>query len=204
MAVVPGDVMLVTFFGNLAGSTVLNTFHYAASTVVGAPTPAAYAAEVLAKLQTVNNLRDRFLGCCPPAYTMNELWVQFISSSRFRKLVGTINLPGTFAQDANTANLAGVITRTGSAARKDNIGSIHVPYPNLDPGVSGGITSAAWQAEAVLLAAVVDDVQTLATLGDITPVLFKGPPNTNAVPITDAFVQATLRVMRRRTKGLGI
>jgi len=204
MTVAAGDVCLVTFSGDLAGSTVLNTFHYGMASVVGTPTQTAVATEIATKLESANNLVPKFLACAPPSYTLNEVWVQFILNTRFRKFVSTVNLPGTFAQDANTANLAGVVTRAGAAANKRNIGSIHVPYPNLDPGTVGGITSPGWQTAAVAFAAVVDDMQTLATLGTIQPILIHGTSTLNAIPIVDAFVQATVRVMRRRTKGRGI
>jgi len=203
MPVSAGDVCLVTLVGDLAGSIILNTSHYAATPVTGTPSFTAFAIEMTTKLQSANNLVAEFLSCCPPAYTLNEMWIQFISPTRQRKSVFAIGSPGTFAQDATTANLASVVTRAGATANKHNIGSFHVPYPNKETGASPGSISGALGTQLDLLAALLSATQVLATLGSIVPVLFFGNVNANASPIVSAFKQTTIRTMRRRTKGIG-
>jgi len=203
MPVAAGDVCLVTLVGNLAGSVILNTLHYAATPVTGSPSFTSFTNEMSTKLQSASNLIDEFLLACPPAYTLDEMWIQFISPIRQRKAVYAIGSPGTFTSDATTANLASVITRAGATANKHNIGSFHIPYPNKETGATPGSISAALGTQLDVLAALLAATQSLATLGAIVPVLFFGNVNANASPIVSAFKQTTIRTMRRRTKGIG-
>jgi len=203
MSVTAGDVLQVTLVGDSAGQQILNTFHYGMATVTGTPTQAAVATEVTAKLQAAGELVDKFLGCMPPEYNLDYMWVQFVLDTRYQKSVFSIGSPGTSPQHASTANLAAVITRRGPVANKRNLGSLHLLYPNKDTGVANGDVSAAQLTAMDLLASKVILTYALATLGSIAPILIHGTSKLNAIPITSAFSQITLRTMRRRTVGVG-
>lgn len=199
-----GDVYEVTFRGSLDGQLILNTFHYGCSVVGGIPTPTTFAAAMDASISAAGGLASKFLACCPAAYVLNFIDYQDVAPVRYVKNTIAHGTGGTSGQDASTANLAGTVTRRGDLARRSNIGSLHVPYPNLDPGASGGLTSAALNTALNALALSMTLTLVLGGgVGTITPVLWKRPLATSVVPITQAFAQRTLRVMRRRTVGVG-
>lgn len=203
MAVVAGDVALVTLKGTLASQTILNTFHYGMSIVVGAPTQNAVGIEITTLLQSAGNLVDKFLLCCPLNYTLDEMWVQFILDTRFAKQTFAIGSAGTAPFAANTANSSAVITRTGAAANKHNRGSLHIPYANKDTSAANGLISAGQLTSMNNLAPFLFNASALATLGDIQPILIHGTSKLNAIPLVSAVAQETMRTMRRRTVGVG-
>lgn len=199
----PGDVLLVSFDGTWHGQKILNTFYYGISTLIGAPTTAAYIAAFDTAINTAGNLRPRFLAACPPQYTMNNTWYQFVTPVRLRKQVYAVAAPGTFIQMSSTANLAATITRRGDVANKHNIGSLHVPTSNLDPGMASGILSVAVISALNNLVTSMLAPVTVGAFGSAIPILWYKPLAANATPITNATVQQTVRVMRRRTVGVG-
>jgi len=203
MAVEAGDILLVTLVGVLEEQQILNTFHYGVSGISGAPSQVAFGTEVFAKLNAAGELFEKFFDCCPPAYHCTYAWVQFLAPVRYQKQIFEVDVVGQFAKNANTANAASVITRRGALANKHNVGSLHIPYPNLDDAASNGVISDALKNPLDLLCAKVKFEYTLATLGQIQPILWDGDGTASAVPITSAITQTTIRTMRRRTVGRG-
>lgn len=204
MPVGAGDVLLVTYKGSLADQIIMTTFHYGMSTVTGAPTQDAVATEVLTKLSAVGGQNERFLNCCPDNYNLDEVWVQFILDTRYRKKVGFPNVGGNFGFQAYGTNQAGVISRFGPAANRRNQGNIHIPIGASASWLLDGKIIPAWRTAANLLAPFLYNPQVLATTGTISPILIHGTSKLNAIPLVSAQVQETARVMRRRTVGVGI
>ena len=198
-----GDVLQVTFQGAWHGVKVLNQFKYGCATVTGSPTVAAVAAALEAQMVAAGSLKDLFLACCPPQYALQNLIIQTIAPIRYIRDVFAIGADGTFGEASATANLAGVITRRGGTANKKNVGSLHVPYANLDPGMTNGGISAAMLATLTALAAQMVLEVPLVGLATLQPVLLTGKLVVNTVPIVAAFPQFTVRTMRSRTVGHG-
>lgn len=198
-----GDVMLLSFSGSWHGQRVLNTFYYAITGIVGAPTNAAFQAAFDTAISAGGNLQAKFLACCPVSYTLTERWIQTVAPLRLVKTINASGSPGSSAAPSTTANLAAVITRKGGVANRHNIGSLHVPYGNADFGMANGIIGGVQKVAMDALAAQMTQVVTVGGLGTVTPVLWFKPSILNVAPIIQANTQTTVRVMRRRTVGVG-
>lgn len=198
-----GDIIQVTFLGLWHSQQVQNTFRYQVFGLVGSPTVTTVAAQLEALLTSVGNLEQLFLALCPPQYALSGIRIQTIVPTRVAASVFTSASVGTFGFGSSTANLAGVITRRGALANKHNVGSIHVPYPNLDTGITNGKVSTGWVTAGLSLAGFMVTNLTVSGGTQMAPVLSWGKAIINTTQIDDAFVQATLRTMRRRTVGVG-
>jgi len=204
MPVTVGDVFQVTMKGTLLGQTIMNTFHYGMSVVTGAPTQTAVQNEILVKLAVAGGFYDKFLDILPGNYTLDEVWVQFILDTRYRKRVAVQGLNGTFGQDSEVTNIAAVASRFGDAANRRNQGSVHFAIGGSGSWIVGGLISAGVETKVNAFLPHLYTAQALATLGTIQPILIHGTSKLNAIPLTSAVTQLTSRVMRRRTVGLGI
>jgi len=199
-----GDVLLVTFDGLWHNQRTMTTFHYGVGSLIGTPTYLQFATDMKTAFNTAGGLIPTFLACCPPDYFLNNMWVQTIAPTRVVKTILSIATSGQNASDSNTANLSSVVTRRGALANRKNIGSVHIPYPNLDADGSNGTISAAHLALMEVFAVQVRRTVTMSGTGSVTPVLFNGPTFTDVSPIESTISQLTVRTMRRRTVGRGI
>lgn len=199
-----GDKYLLTFVGELHGQTIMNTWWYKLKTMVGAPTKGAVALDLAVRVSAAGQMRDAFLGACPGGYTLNEIWSQPIYPTRFAKQILTPALAGTSTFASEAQNLAAVITRRGVPAARWAISSLHVPSPTVAAWVLSGSLTAAAKAVLTTLATFCSDPVTTLAGHVLTPVIPRGPAAGDGVDIEQAFVQTSVRVMRRRTKGLGI
>jgi hypothetical protein len=200
-----GQVYLVTTNGLAFGQMVLNTFYYQVS-IVGSETDIrTLASNMFAKLTGAGSLTNGIFGCTPPQYQMVELWIQNVFPIRYRKFVNPMTTPGAFPQNASTANLATTITRFGDQANKHNRGSLHLLAPNLDPGTTAGDISGALATAASTLALRLNASITTTGLTVLIPGLWpkKATAAQQFVPVTGSIVESTVRVMRRRTVGVG-
>ena len=198
------DRLIVTYVGDLLNQRIMSTFWYGISSLIGVPTLGDVMDELRAKLITANNLRDDYLSCCPPQYTLNETWVQFVRPTRYVKKVYVDAQAGTFAGDAHTANIAAVIERRGVTASRKSVSTLHVPCPTANSAITGGSITAGYATPLADLATQVATQVTTATGYVLDPVIDNGVGGTNFTAIGLAFPQTTVRVMRRRTVGLGI
>jgi len=204
-----GQKYLITFVGELCNQKVLNTFWYSLEDVGAAASVNAVYDIIQAQLAIATLLADDFRGACPENYTHQQTWIQAIKPDRIMKRIVNVNLDGTFASTAATANLAAVIERRAEIADRKSVSTLHVPLPEpVDVGVSGIITVAAYKTRLETLAT--EMLQNITSGGGaptvLKPVVFNPKP---AAPPGNRFViqttvQDTVRVMRRRTVGLGI
>lgn len=199
-----GDVLLVTFDGFWHNQRTMTTFHYGVSAVTGGPSNDQFALALKNQMALAGGLIPTFLACCPPAYLLNNVWVQTLAPVRVVKTILSVALSGQFDGDSNTANLSTVVTRRGSLANRANIGSVHVPYPNLDADGSDGTIGAPMLAALGTFATQVRSQIAMVGTGTVIPVLFHGPAITDVNIVTSTIVQLTVRTMRRRTVGRGI
>jgi hypothetical protein len=187
----------------------MNTFNYRVSTVVGgSPTINAFAADFLVSAQWAIN-ESTFRACCPNNYTHLQTWLQFVRPVRYVAFKDEVNVAGDSGAAALTANLAAVVTRQGDIADKHNNGSIHIPIAQDDTLIANGKLTAGFKTTVNAFAENVNDGITV-TSGAATvttrPVLYFITPSgsVNSRDVITAYAQDTVRVMRRRTVGLGI
>lgn len=200
-----GQVYQFTFVGTWCGQTILSTFRFALSTMVGSPTTSAITSGGWTAMAQTGQLRDSFVACCPNTYQLANVYAQAIAPVRYMRDVYAVGLSGTNMMAGNTANVAGVIQRRGGLANKHNLGSLHVPMPNGDTGMANGVISSAYKALLTTLSTKVLASWTDVSGNVLSPILFpnKTTDITKAVPITAVAVQTTVRTMRARTVGHG-
>lgn len=201
-----GDIFLMTFQGMWHNQTILTTFHYQISEIVaGPPTVGAMADQLYANISAVNNLKDTFLKCCPPQYSLQQTWIQKILPTRILKNTYGPSAPGTNTATSTTANLQCSVIRRGEAATRHGLGAIRVPFPNLLATASNGGIPPEY---AAFLTAVKDEMidPQAGPLGTFSPVLIpsRNPTIIQAVPILYGEVKNTIRTQRTRTVGHGI
>lgn len=205
------DIFLVTFKGECANQTILNTFYYRIDELGTAPLPTDLQAEsILADALTAGGadvLQTLFLACLPQNYTLSEVWVQKVFPARYRKHVEAEAAEGTIAADALATNLAAVISRFGIEANRHNIGSVHIgPIPTgATWQVDGQVTSTYKAALIAFGGAMLEEIDLLGSNKiKWVPTLFAAVGTPVHADIQTTVAQDTVRVMRRRTVGLGI
>lgn len=201
-----GDLALYTLRGSLYDQKIISTYGYLVDAITGTPDLFVALDALIEKLNDVGGIRATYLGCCPPEYHMEEEWAQKISPTRFRAVKNVVDEFGLFTDgQARTANSAASITRRGDEAVRAAVSTLHVPIGQSGEEIAEGrVTQALLDALNVHAAQIKLDVTTVVGTVTWTPVI-PNPANPGlSIVITDAFAQDTVRVMRRRTVGLGI
>jgi hypothetical protein len=199
-----GDVCLVTYRGSLNSQRILNTFVYGVQAFTGTPDQSLALDALVAKLNTTGNLTDKYLNCVPADYTLAQIWAQVIRPLRWAKHIYPQGTAGNGGNASVTSNLAMSITRRGARGRRKDVSSLHVPVSGDVSEVNGGFLQTGILISGNALALQLRTlVATTTPAVDWVPVIFNGPTFIDVTPITAAFAQDTVRVMRRRTVGLG-
>lgn len=200
-----GDKYLVTIVGELDAQTTLNTFKYVVTVLTGTPTDLQANQALHDRFVFADKVKDEFLGCVGTNFLLKQLWVQKVFPIRLRKQVYVVNEQGTLEDEQGTANLAAVITRTGGIANKQNLSSLHIPISTGPLAIANGIIQIDLKAAMTALCTQIV-VPLVSTAPAITfdPSIWGADPSASPVPIVTAFPQDTVRVMRRRTVGVGI
>lgn len=202
---VVGQIYLVTFKGTMAGQTLLNTFRYRLETLGTAITTADITTNMDLLIASGGNLSPKFIGAVPPQYTLDERWYQCVSPSRIRKVIVNAALAGTFAGTGSTPNASVSIERFAEVATRHGVGRLQLPAANDSANVTNGIINGPGYTGALAaLAAQMILPLTLPTVGStMKPVLqdLRNPGVFNY--IIGASAKNTMRVMRRRTVGVG-
>ena len=199
-----GQIYRVTYDLTMFGQKLMNTFEYRLSTL---------GAEVDTDA-VCTGLRNTMVGgmvfegtyqlAIPLQVACDNIWVQCIYPTRVRKLVFVKNVLGSNAGTASTANVAASIERRGVLANKHNVGRIQVPgCTDAISVVNGSIPAGAYLTSLNNLAAKIILPATTAGGSVLGPVLTKNPVDATFANITEAFAKTTVRVMRRRTVGVG-
>jgi hypothetical protein len=201
-----GDIYTVTFRSTLAGQTVLSLFSYRLTTMDGAPTvDSIYNGLNTVLVGTASRLKDRYRDLIPSNMIIVDARYQRVASQRIDAKLFSINQLGNYGFDATTANLAGVIMRRGELANRKNVSTLHVPYPDKETGLGGGLVTTNWKTVASALQTQLLATVTIPTTTTVlTPCIFNRGSVPNFATLTRTEAKDQLRVMRRRTVGLGI
>lgn len=207
MPVAPGDVAQVTFVGRVHGQTNMNTFFYRTNDTNSADSGVIQtnlANQLRAGVGGSDVLETSFLNCISEDYTLEQIWVQIIRSVRYTATKIARSVPGNVAVSCNAVNVSGVITRRAALAGRAFVGGIHMPAVP-DTYYSNGNVSGTYLA--ALNAFASDVLQTVTDSG--LAIVWQPCILHRTTPLTSSFlsstiIQTSLRVMRRRTVGLGI
>jgi len=153
---------------------------------------------------TVGGVGDKFIALMPTNYTLIRWSAQVISATRYARVDGPIlNAAGDSGAISSSPNIACVITRRGVLANRRSVGSLHLPYPDAETEATTGIVPAGFLSGMQDLCTQMLNNQTLAPSTVVfSPVLYH-KTGLNFTDLVAAFPQRTIRVMRRRTVGVG-
>lgn len=202
-----GDILLYTLRALYQGQTILNTWHLKVTQFT--PHPVDYedaANSIMDELDGVGVLTDQLEALVVNTYQFIDHRIQRVYPTRNRAIVKTLGTFGTVATAGSTVNQAAVITKYGNVAGRFAVGSWHQAGLPLASYTSTGTITTETRA------ALTEAVQELTAIGDleidaetsINPILWSSKVPARVTPITEIVAQATARVMRRRTVGLGI
>lgn len=199
-----GDRFLITNVGTLCGQRIMNTWWYTLSVMIGSPNIGSVMDQLETAFIAGAGVDAKFAGCCPDNYALDETWIQPVDPIRYVKKVYARGINGSWGENSNTANVAGVVTRRSVKATRKGVSSLHVPIAAEPSAMANGLVSNALKTKLSSLALQMEaDITTLA--GHVfTPIVRSGPLPLEAEPIGSCFAQAQVRIMRRRTVGLGI
>lgn len=202
------DVLEVSIEGIQANQRTLNIRHYRVAVQSATPDPLAEQQEFLDILSSVapGGLALTYLNCCSFDYRIATMRVQRISPARFPFISKQLDELGRIGETSPGPLVAGVIDfGTGLVGRKQR-GSIHVPGVTQTAANNGNLgiaQRALYNALGLQLRArIINPVSG----GEYQPVIFHRVPIGAGTfdDITSHKVQPEVRVMRRRTVGVGI
>lgn len=201
-----GQIYLTTFRGRIANQEIMNTYIHRLD-VLGAPaTTDQVIAEFNTRITAGGGLFNTFISAVPPEYLCLERWFQVVWPTRIRKNVVVSNLPGSWAGVNDSPNVAVSIERFAETSGRNSVGRVQLPASMAPADIAGGVISgagykAALDAHAVQMKTAVTTVPTGHVL---SPVLWAKATAATFRPVIGSVRQETVRVMRRRTVGLGI
>lgn len=200
-----GDRVLVTFRGTLCDQRTMSTFLYRITNVTGAPLYNELMDALHSSFSGAGQLITTFRACMPSNWFWTDVWYQIISPTRQRKYAKSMTGAGTASSIATTANLQASITRVGELSGRRYIGGIRMPLGTEDFVVDQGFIQAGQLAALnALCAAMKLFIITSGSVATFRPQVGVPKPPATSLDLEDAFPQATSRVIRRRTVGLGI
>lgn len=209
MAVAVGDIWLITAYGSAFNQTILNTFHYRQRALAPGNTETTIEDIILNNISAGGGgaglLENALLPCVPPQYTLHAWWVQKVNPVRVRKREQSRNVAGQFADNARNVNTAISITKQTALSGRRQQGRVQLgPVGILATTQDQGVLQANMVAPLTAFANVLNDPLS----GDLgitilDPILYHKGQVPNFDVVTTAFFQNTVRVMRRRTVGVG-
>lgn len=199
------DIMLATMNGVCLGQRVMNTFVYRCTATPSGTSDIVALDALHTKWMAPLGLIQDLISCTPENCNWTEAWYQIVRPTRYRKVVRPIGSLGAYPGDAATANLQGSITRFGELATKRDQGGIRLIIGTTDDNIDNGFLDENLKISMAVLATEMQTTQATAT-PSVTWVPQVGLPADGAPTrrCVQAVVQDTVRVLRRRTVGLGI
>lgn len=210
------SVVQLTVRSKLFGQTVMNTFHWRWEIGTLPITDGAAALDDLEAELEANAWRDSYQAMCAPQVINAVADMQWIYPSRFVKRSYVFFPAGTAPLATTVTNLAAALEFRSDVATRRGQSTKHIP-------AVGGLNSAAGILDAGFLGAM-DDFRVVHMLpitlhgGTYRPIIFgRARPSytdkhgnvhpalpVSTLPITTSESKDTVRVMRRRTVGVGI
>lgn len=197
------DMALVTVVGQYLGQTTMNTYPYVANTVTGTVTVSAGLGALNTALLAGGALYQTQRECCPLNWTNSENWIQIIRPIRYRKFTFIGAGAGLFDDTALTANLQGSIERYSEETGRHEQGAVRIPIGTGPNVMTAGLLE---PDQVATLEEHAEVMKFVVTAGGVTwwPVTGVTAFGYTPLRIFGTSVKPTVRVIRRRTVGLGI
>lgn len=209
MQLTPGAIVQYTLRGSIAAQTTLNSLHYVYEGETLADASTAFQTALTAIRGSFITALDKLQDLVTTGFTFVDHRFQIIWATRYTPAVQTLGFTGDLAVETSAPNTAFVATKRSDFATRWGIGSWHQAGLSRPQQEASG----RWNQDYVnVLGGLFDDWFTQAVaidpgagaVGSMTPILWgKAVPSRISV-IRSASGESTIRVMRRRTVGLGI
>lgn len=196
-----GAILEASIQGRSAGQLTLSVFHYVLDTPGGVADGAAEIDAFNLEWNTSLDFVGVYADCCSTEFAIENIVYQWIYPNRYRRVIKTpAETAGTVSQPSFPPNVSGAITKQADVATRHGIGTLHMPgVPNGSN--DDGYVTISQKARYGALGTFLSAPYRTSTL---FPVLYRRlAPNASAV-VTAATVRDTMRVVRRRTVGVGI
>ena len=199
-----GAIYLTSLRYQWAGQILRNQFHWRLETNSNTRTIEQVYDALQAKLAAANELYAKLKANRAVECVLLDAAHQQISPSRFAGKGYTMTQAGDRAEDnMSITQIAAVLTRRSVVATRRGVSSLHMPVAVNTLVIDNGVLSAVTQTD---IGAVGNAILNTGSLGDgmsVRPVIY----HRNAVPVFDYIetfiVQPQVRIVRRRTVGLG-
>lgn len=202
------DVVLVTVVGRYFGQTTMNTYPHLITATTGTPTIQETMESLNTALKATGKLIRTQQACCPADWVHSYTWCQVIRPTRYRKWVFPGVGDGTFSDEpSSTANLQATIERYAEESGRHDQGAVRLPIGTHSDFGDDGLISIALSSKMELHAQQMRATTvTSTTLGGATlrPLTGVTAPSWTPLAVFGTSVKDTIRVIRRRTVGLGI
>lgn len=213
MANAIGDIWMFTVVGSVFNQKTMNTFHYRVEDITS-PLDEGILADLIAEdfmpaVPDSDTPGWALVDCIPPQWSCQELWVQKLSPTRYRRNSYIRTAAGAYEGETTVPNVAAVITRQGPLAAREQISNLHVgPIDVSGSFADNGVLTTDGTTKLALLAGSLEEDFPSGGGGtySLRPVIYhaKLAPPGNFHYLDATVVQTTTRVMRRRTVGRGI
>lgn len=197
------SILQVVFEGKHDGQQVISVMSYIYDDLTTKPDGRAEIVSVLSQVMAPDGLYEKYIACVSVDVSDIRCYGQFITPIRYAyvRAVGD-GVSGANAGPCLPSNTAQVVSRRGDLADRANISDIHLPGVPVGAVISSELTGPQLTLLQSFGTASVQPYVS-ATGGNYQPVAFHRESPVLSRKLTESFPQDTVRVMRRRTVGLG-
>lgn len=200
-----GTIWQVGIESLVSGQRCLNILHYrttAESTITGI---ADEAESVAAEMNKVNGVIPKMLACMHTSATIVRVSAQAIRNTRYARQFVEVDEDGSIGTGSVTPNVSAVITKRTTFSGRWAVGSFHLAGIPSSQIVNGLLDSGYKTLVSEIASEILAPLDPTVGGGEYEPILLHPlGQHGGYTALTQADVQDTVRVMRRRTVGLGI
>lgn len=203
-----GDCIEVRIETTLAGQKCFNVLHYSvSSTGGGGPVTdgQAYLQALAAEIMTgATNICAKMRARQTQAAVITTVFAQKILTPRYRSVRVNSAVTGSIDDTPASPNLSRTLSKLSEIAKRGATGSFHLAgFPQADY-TAGVFPPAVAAGDGQLMTAILQSQAPVPGSAVLTPIILQRRPTVAYNNIEGMVSQPTVRVMRRRTVGLGI
>lgn len=196
-----GAILEATIQSVLFSQTCLSVFHYQLSDSLGLPDGDAAINGFNTEWNDLLDFVGAYAGCCSQELAFVNIVYQWVYPTRYHRVLKTpVVLLGEVANPSEPPNVAQVVTRSADKANRHGIGTTHIPALPQTTWTAGSLNDGQYNLLNVFAGFQANKYVT----NTMIPVLYNRANPAQSLPVTAAIPRRTVRVMRRRTVGVGI
>lgn len=199
-----GAIFLTNLRWQFAGQTLRNQFHWRLEQNTNGRTIEQVYDALHATLNVAGGLYDKMVGLADSLCVLIDAGQQQIRLDRYAGKGYLLNKPGTNVNvGIDVTQLAAVLTRRAVVATRRGVSSLHIPLSADDAMIDAGVLSA---VALTRVGEVGNSILGINNLGDgmnVRPIIYHRGATPEFNYIETFIAQPQVRVVRRRTVGLG-